>query len=304
MSLVPQIWTTNELRRRGFESPELARLVRSGELTRIRRGAYGPPEPQAPPVTLHRRLIEASIGELGPGAVLSHGSAAVMHGLPVWATAIERVHVTRDRGYGARQRRSVDVHGAGLTADDITVVDGVTVTSLARTVLDLGRTRSWEQAVAAGDRALAIGLGRDDLDRCLDRMRGWPGSRQAARVSACLDPASESPGESVSRVRLVEQGLPSPILQYVVRDDRGQAIARSDFAWEEYRTIGEFDGKVKYGRLLRPGERIDDVVFAEKQREDAIRDQGWQVVRWLWDDLYRPGVIGDRVRRAFARSAA
>jgi hypothetical protein len=81
-------------------------------------------------------------------------------------------------------------------------------------------------------------------------------------------------------------------------------MARSDFAWEEYRTIGEFDGKVKYGRLLRPGERIDDVVFAEKQREDAIRDQGRQVVRWLWDDLYRPGVIGDRVRRAFARAAA
>ena len=42
--------------------------------------------------------------------------------------------------------------------------------------------------------------------------------------------------------------------------------------------------------------------FAEKQREDALRDLGWQVVRWLWADLYRPGVIRDRVLRAFARA--
>jgi len=60
---------------------------------------------------------------------------------------------------------------------------------------------------------------------------------------------------------------------------------------------------VKDGRLRRPGESVEDVVFAEKVREDALRDLGWQIVRWLWADLYRPGVIRDRVLRAFARSA-
>ena len=68
------------------------------------------------------------------------------------------------------------------------------------------------------------------------------------------------------------------------------------------RTIGEFDGKIKYGRMLKSGQAIEDVLFAEKRREDALRDLGWQIVRWLWADLYRRGVIRDRVLRALARS--
>jgi hypothetical protein len=47
---------------------------------------------------------------------------------------------------------------------------------------------------------------------------------------------------------------------------------------------------------------MEDVIFAEKVREDALRDLGWQIVRWLWADLYRPGVVRDRVLRAFARA--
>jgi hypothetical protein len=54
-------------------------------------------------------------------------------------------------------------------------------------------------------------------------------------------------------------------------------IACVDFYWEEQRTVGEFDGKIKYGRLLKPGKRIEDVIFEEKVREDALRDLGLQV---------------------------
>ena len=76
-----------------------------------------------------------------------------------------------------------------------------------------------------------------------------------------------------------------------------------DFCWKEQRTIGEFDGKIKYGRLLKPGQSLEEVIF-EKVREDALRDLGWQIVCWLCGDLYRPGVVRDRVLRAFARSAS
>lgn len=72
--------------------------------------------------------------------------------------------------------------------------------------------------------------------------------------------------------------------------------------WEEHQTLGEFDGRVKYGRLLRPGQRPEDVLWAEKLREDALRDLGWQVVRWTWADLDREGLIADRLHRAFRRS--
>ncbi|HJV13423.1 MAG TPA: hypothetical protein VJ625_05980 [Propionibacteriaceae bacterium] len=178
------------------------------------------------------------------------------------------------------------------------------VTSLARTVLDLCRTVPIEQAVAAGDRALAYGLVPAVLEDCVAQMTRWPGTRQARRAIALLDPRSESPGESVSRVRLHQEGLPAPEPQQDIHDEERRLVALVDFSWKQQRTIGEFDGKIKYGRLLKPGQSIEDVVFAEKVREDALRDLGWQIVRWLWADLYRPGVIRDRVLRAFARSSS
>jgi hypothetical protein len=106
-------------------------------------------------------------------------------------------------------------------------------------------------------------------------MTRWPGTRQARRAIALLDPRSESPGESVSRVRLHQEGLPAPELQQDRYDEDGRIVARVDFYWEKQRTIGEFDGKIKYGRLLKRGQSIEDVVFAEKVREDALRDLGW-----------------------------
>ena len=136
------------------------------------------------------------------------------------------------------------------------------------------------------------------------QMTRWPGTRQARRAIALLDPRSESPGESVSRVRLHQEGLPAPEPQQDIHDEERRLVALVDFSWKQQRTIGEFNGKIKYGRLLKPGQSIEDVVFAEKVREDALRDLGWQIVRWLWADLYRPGVIRDRVLRAFARSSS
>jgi hypothetical protein len=65
--------------------------------------------------------------------------------------------------------------------------------------------------------------------------------------------------------------------------------------------VGEFDGRVKYGRLLRPGQGPGDAVFEEKRREDAIRDEGWGVVRWTWGDLVVPERLDQRVRRALQR---
>jgi hypothetical protein len=66
--------------------------------------------------------------------------------------------------------------------------------------------------------------------------------------------------------------------------------------------IAEFDGRVKYGRLLKEGQDAGEVVFREKQREDLLRDLGWEVVRWVWADLAHPEVIAERLRRAFLRA--
>jgi hypothetical protein len=118
---------------------------------------------------------------------------------------------------------------------------------------------------------------------------------------AFADGRSESVGESRSRVLIKRLGLPAPDLQVEVRRSSGSLIGRSDFGWRQERTLAEFDGRVTYGRLLRPGQDPSDVVFAEKLREDALRDQGFQVVRWIWSGLDRPLVVGDRLNRAFSR---
>ena len=59
---------------------------------------------------------------------------------------------------------------------------------------------------------------------------------------------------------------------------------------------------MKYGRLLKEDEDVREVVYREKVREDLLRDLGWQLVRWTWPDLDRPGVIADRLLRAFRRA--
>ena len=190
-----------------------------------------------------------------------------------------------------------------LTADEVVVVAGVSVTSLARTVVDLGRTLPLGQAVAAGDAARRAGLSSAELDEVLALAHGRPHVAAARRVVDLLDPRSESAGESASRVVLHELGIPPTSLQHEVFDASGRLIGRSDFAWEQHRTLGEFDGRVKYGRLLRPGETAADAVYREKRREDALRDQGWQVVRWSWADLLQPHLLADRLHRAFRRAA-
>jgi hypothetical protein len=300
---VNDILLSRSLRDRGFDSHEIVRMRRRGQLVPVRRGAYATDRPEEQSVQeAHRELIVATVPQLDDGAVVSHASAAVLHSLPTWTTALQRVHVTRDRSGGGRRRSVVHVNGAPLRPGDITLVEGMPATSLARTVLDLARSLPMDQGVAAGDAALSAGLDPGELARGLLSMEHWPGVRRARRTVAFLDGRSESAGESVSRVRLFEAGVPRPELQQEILGPDGRVIARVDFLWREERTVGEFDGRIKYGRLLQPGQTPEDVIFAEKVREDLLRDLGWTVVRWLWRDLYRSGVLRDRVLRALARN--
>ena len=77
------------------------------------------------------------------------------------------------------------------------------------------------------------------------------------------------------------------MLQYRVYDRHGRLIGITDFAWPEHGVYGEFDGRVKYGRLLKPGQDPGEVVFAEKRREDLIRSATDGImVRHTWADLH------------------
>jgi hypothetical protein len=68
--------------------------------------------------------------------------------------------------------------------------------------------------------------------------------------------------------------------------------------------VGEFDGLIKYGALLRAGDDPSRAVIREKLREDAIRDAGWRVVRWVWSELDPFDAVAARIRRRLERSSA
>jgi hypothetical protein len=89
-------------------------MLRDGSLHPIRRGAYVAAASEDP-AAQHSLLVRAAMAELSPDAVVSHVSAAVLHGLRVWGVPLDRVTVTRARRRsGARQGSRVHVHCAPL----------------------------------------------------------------------------------------------------------------------------------------------------------------------------------------------
>jgi hypothetical protein len=296
--------SASNLLTQGLTHGELRQLVRAGTLSPVRRGAYvlGPLDDDDDDLggyLAHRRLIEASLAQLDQRAVLCLGSAAVLHGLPIWRHSIAVAHVMRDGNSGGQRRSHVHVHKTPLSDDEITIVDGKRVTALARTVADLGRFTPLMESVAMGDQALRLGLAPQDLQGALASMKSWPGVRNARTMADFLDARSESAGESASRVRMRQDGIPEPELQHEIFDDDGVFVARVDFVWKERRTVGEFDGAVKYGALLKPGQKVADVIEAQEHREEDVRRAGWEVARWGWPQLGESGGIARRVYRAF-----
>ncbi|GAA5139443.1 hypothetical protein [Pseudonocardia adelaidensis] len=139
-----------------------------------------------------------------------------------------------------------------------------------------------------------------DLIDVLEAVPRRPGTRSARRAIEFSNGLGESVGESRSRVAIAAAGLPVPVLQWEVRASAtGAFIGRVDVGRPELRTVGEFDGLVKYGRTLRPGQDVAEVLVAEKMREDALRDEDLGVVRWIWSDLSNFGPTAKRIRSRF-----
>jgi hypothetical protein len=293
------LWLRRELLTEGICDDELGRARRQGQALTVRRGAYvgSADERLRDPLALHLLTVHAAVRQLPPRAVVSHVSAAVLHGLDIWAVPLTRVHVTRSRSSGGRSGRHLHLHTAPLDADEVDEVGGVQTTTVARTVVDLARSVPFEQAVVSADAALRIGLvDAAELRHAVDRAAHRPGNRRARRVVEFADGRSESVGESRSRVALQRAGVPAPALQHEVRSATGLLVARVDFWWAARATVGEFDGAVKYRRLLRPGQDAGDAVFAEKIREDAVRAEGVRVVRWTWRELDDFATVVARLR--------
>lgn len=299
----PHIIRRTEALQRGVSDWQLQFLCRNGSWHRLRRGAYMSRDRFADldVRARHRARATATLHAASEEAVLSHQSAAIVHDIDLWQTPLAAVHLTRNRQSGGHRTPVRHLHCTSLLPEESTTVDGLRVTSAARTVVDLARTLPFEQAVVAGDHALHSGLCSSGELAATDPRTA---RRRVAGVLGLLDGRSESVGESRSRVLMIRAQLPIPDCQPNLYADNGKHLGRVDFLFTEQGVVGEFDGRGKYGRAAPDGPVPEEVVWAEKQREDGIRGAGWEVVRWVWDDLETPEVVVDRLLDALDRSRA
>jgi hypothetical protein len=292
----------------GVTDRELAASLRHGVLRRVRQGAYTTPDrwDTVTNVARHKLRCTSVMRSLGPRVALSHTSSLVMQDVPVWAANLDVVHVTRLDGGMGRTDAGVHHHEGQIDRSDLVATsDGLVVTSSARAVIEHGTLHSMESTLVSADAALHLGRcsGQELVDQ-FARMERWPGTQHLQIVVRLADGRSESPGETRSRFLCWRHGLPAPELQFEVYDEDGHLVGISDFAWPEHRLLGEFDGRMKYGRGLAPGQDPSDAVFSEKRREDRLREiTQWAMVRLVWGDLELGGYTANRIRQLMLRAA-
>ncbi len=294
-------FTRADARESGCDDKAVAMLIRTGLWHRFRRGFYTFTDlwKALDDVGRHRVRSHAVLRSLGPSVALSHISGSIEHGMSTWGLPLDRVHVTRLDGGAGRVEGDVVHHEGFCLDDDVIEVDGHRVLVPERCAIEAASRVSNEVALVLFDSLLNHDLTTyDELQARFKLMQFWPRTRHLHIPVRMADGAAESPGESRGRWLCWMAGLPQPQLQYRVFDARGLLLARCDWAWPDHGTLGEFDGRVKYGRALLPGQDPGEVVFAEKQREDLIREiTGCRMVRVIWSDYERPRVTAARIER-------
>jgi very-short-patch-repair endonuclease len=286
---------------------QLRTLVRNGELIKFHRGSYvtraAVEWARDNPRRQHVLNVYVAMGS-ARGAVPSHQSAAVMHGIKLLNHLGDTVTLTMspDKQRSGEERAGVILHAADLPGEHLDTLYRVPVTNGARTMADLARTLPFMEAVVAADSALNLELAsKTEVEVVLERCKGWPGAQQAKRVLAFADGNAGSPLESCGRVIIREHGIEPPQVQVNIRGDHYSYYA--DLGWEKRKTLVEFDGMGKY-RSEDEGKN-QAAIEAQFERDRVFRDAGYQVVHVTWDELFTtPDVVIGRIRKAFASSTA
>lgn len=294
------IFTSADAYACGYDRPGLARLTATGEVVRLRRGAYvdAAAMEHTTREQRHGLRVRAILRAAGPATTLvpSHHSALALGGLPLFGVDEDQVHFTRRSPGRTHRTNGVTVHVA-LGAEAF-LLDGACRLHPAIAVVQTAAVHGVEAAVVAADEAIRTRLlTRDELGWALRHSRLREGADLARAAVARADGRSESVGESRARVLFGSLDLPAPELQVNLRDDRGLA-GRVDFLFRRQRTVVEFDGAVKYAGADGRG-----ALMREKQREDRLRALGYEVVRLTWADLDDAVRVWRLVTAGFARGA-
>jgi very-short-patch-repair endonuclease len=234
----------------------------------------------------------AAVLACGDGAVLSHRAAGRLLGILPLGNGLPEV--TRPRGW--RQQPRIVQHRSLLSPDEVEVVEGIPVTGLSRTLLDLAPVLSREQLERAMNEAEVLGLtDRVSVPVLLER---YPRRRGTATLRAILDDAQRARGVTRRELErrfgevLASTDLPRP------HRNADVAVAgrffEVDCLWRAQRLIVELDGGFVH-RTWRSSER-------DRERDRLLVADGWRVVRVTWRQLRddAPAVMAD-LRRLLRR---
>ncbi|KQY59709.1 hypothetical protein ASD11_09205 [Aeromicrobium sp. Root495] len=300
----------------GYSDDAIRAFMRTGLLRRVRHGTYVPTVlwQSWSDSERHAVKVRSVVDKLGPGVVVTHQSAAALHGFDLWGVDLESVHVTRLDGRNGRTEAGIVFHSGQITEDDCVEVDGRLLSAPQRAALETSASTGVEQGVVVLSSALHLGVvEKGGLEESIDRdFARWQGTRTARVAVRLADGRLESVGESRSFYMMWVHQVPAPELQVEVHDRDGRIIGRSDFGWSAYRHLGEFDGMLKYGRLNPHGEDPGRQIEREKVREDRMRGTRRGMSRWVWIELgtgRSPATAGRLVadmqqsRRLYTRNA-
>ena len=292
----------------GLDDRWLLRQVKNGSLVRVRQGVYVEREQwqQADRTAQHRLLSVGVLRLYDDRVALSHISAAVAFGAPTWQVPLHEVHLTNLFGRGERAAARVRHHRGECRAGDVTRLHGHWTTAAARTALDAASLLGRNPGVCVLDWFRRNRLtSYDELADVFASRATWANTLGLRRQLVLSDDGSESVGETRLRLIMHDTRLPRPKVQYEVCFPDGTVAGTCDLALPEHRLLIEFDGMIKYRRLLRPGESITDAVVREKSREDLLRElSGCSMIRFVWADLDRPNEVEARIRRMMSRAVA
>ncbi|MGZ9825865.1 hypothetical protein ACXYTP_03055 [Tsukamurella ocularis] len=279
----------SEMLATGGTDRKIRKWLDDGLMTRVWRGTYHQGTRLAPWVEL-ALSARAAAERSDAGLVLSHAAAAALLGMEVLTFDWRTVEFTRDgrRGGGIDGRRRV--HLRRLDAEDRTVVEGLAVTTIARTALDLALAGTFEQAIAALDAALRMGVTRDELQAAVNRLGRRKGIAMLRAALPEADGRSESVGESRSRALMLGwPEIPRPDLQREFFTPAGALEARVDFLFGEI-VVGEFDGEGKEKKGFDAAMRL--------KRDTELMNRGLWPTHWRWKDCKEPDRLRTRLQDA------
>jgi hypothetical protein len=260
----------DQLLRLGLTRHQIDGRISRGLLRTVHRGVYA---------VGHRVISKAGHWKAAtlcvPSAVLSHRSAAALQVIATSNRARTEVTVARR----LNQVPAIQCHFGRLPRDETAIQDGIPVTIVSRTILDLAAVERPARVERAMNEADRLRLGAPlAVGELLER---YPRRRGAATLRAILAAASRGVSREELEALFIEfldaRGFPRPRLNMHVRTRNGRLV-EVDFAWPEHRLIVELDGYDTHGTRAS--------FESDRERDRLLSVSGWRVIRVTWRQLH------------------